>query len=298
MTRHACSRVDLGQGRRRRGVHICSFTQFRTSIDMRHTFLFSAASAACLAWAIVGWAAPSDQQQNDGQGQSSQQPAKGGPAPSNNGHAGQGAAATFHGAQNVQTPQVQQHVVQPQVQQRRTTQGFPGQPNVGQPQVQQHRTTQGFPGQPFGQPQVQQHRTTQGFPGQPNVVRPQVQQRTTTQAYPQKFNPRFGAPGYRPGGQQPQYSPQYFPRTFNMGVRYHWRGGSWRGPQGWYYRSWSYGQILPFAWLGSSWWISDYWDYGLPVPPYGYAWIRNGPDALLVNIRSGEVVEVVPGIFY
>ena len=249
---------------------------------MRHTFLFSAASAACLAWAIVGWAAPSDQQQNDGQGQSSPQHAKGAPAngnAGNRGNPGQGAAVTFHGAPNVQTPQVQQHVVQPQIQQRRTTQGFTGQPNVGQPQVQQRRTTQ-------------------GFTGQPNVVQPQVQQRTTTQAYTQKFNPRFGAPGYRPGGQQPQYSPQYFPRTFNMGVRYHWRGGSWRGPQGWYYRSWSYGQILPFAWLGSSWWISDYWDYGLPVPPYGYAWIRNGPDALLVNIRSGEVVEVVPGIFY
>jgi hypothetical protein len=34
------------------------------------------------------------------------------------------------------------------------------------------------------------------------------------------------------------------------------------------------------------------------VPPYGYEWIRNGPDALLVDIGSGEVVSSVPGIFY
>ena len=159
------------------------------------------------------------------------------------------------------------------------------QANGGQSQGQQHKATRGAPAQPnAAQPQVQQHRATRGAPAQPSAA--------------QNFNPRFGAPGYRPGGQRPQYSPQYVPRTFSMGVRYHWRGGSWRGPQGWYYRSWSYGQILPFAWLGSSWWISDYWSYGLPVPPYGYEWIRNGPDALLVDIRRGRVVAVVPGIFY
>ncbi|HXQ11338.1 MAG TPA: RcnB family protein [Caulobacteraceae bacterium] len=248
---------------------------------MKHFFLLSAASAVFLGWVTVGWAAPSDQQQNNWQGQSSQQHAKGGPAASNNGHAGQGAAAAFQGAPSAkgrpsgqpagagtptfQTRQVQQHPVQPQT------------PNF-QTQVQQH----------YVQPQtptVQTQRTTQGFTGQPNVG-------------PQNFNPRFGAPGYHPGGQRPQYSPQYFPHTFNMGVRYHWRGGSWRGPQGWYYRPWYYGQILPFAWLGSSWWINDYWYYGLPVPPYGYEWIRNGPDALLVDVNNGRVVEVIPGIFY
>lgn len=264
--------LKAGDDRLGQNCHIHS--PQKTIIDMRHPFLLAATSAACMAWAIAGWAAPSDQQQTNGQGQP-QQHAKGS---SNNGNAGNkgnagnngnarhNAAATFQGAPNVQTRQLQQHVVQPQVQQHRTTLGNPGQPNLGQPQVQQHGTTQ-------------------AFAGQPNVM-------------PQTFNPRFGAPGYRPGGQQPQYSPQYFPRTFNMGVRYHWRGGSWRGPQGWYYRSWSYGQILPFAWLGSSWWITDYWDYGLPVPPYGYEWIRNGPDALLVDINTGEVVEVIPGIFY
>jgi Ni/Co efflux regulator RcnB len=110
--------------------------------------------------------------------------------------------------------------------------------------------------------------------------------------------PSYGAPGYRPGGTRPYYNQQYFPRTFNMGNRYQWRGGYWSGPRGYYYRPWVFGQILPYGWYSPDWYINDYYDYGLPVPPYGYEWIRNGPDALLVNIASGLVVSSVPGIFY
>jgi Ni/Co efflux regulator RcnB len=115
---------------------------------------------------------------------------------------------------------------------------------------------------------------------------------------PANYRPAFGAPGVHPGGPRPHYNPQYFPRTFNLGVRFQWRGGNWSGPQGYYYRQWSYGQTLPWGWFGPQWWINDYWDYELPVPPYGYEWVRNGPDALLVDAKSGEVVEVVPGVFY
>jgi Ni/Co efflux regulator RcnB len=112
------------------------------------------------------------------------------------------------------------------------------------------------------------------------------------------WRPNFGAPGYRPGGARPTYSRQFFPQVFNPTQRYNWRGSRWYGPPGYYYRSWYYGQILPFAWFTSQWWINDYYYYDLPVPPYGYAWVRNGPDALLVNISSGMIVSVVPGIFY
>jgi Ni/Co efflux regulator RcnB len=110
--------------------------------------------------------------------------------------------------------------------------------------------------------------------------------------------PSFGAPGFRPGGVRPQYNAQFFPRSFNPGARFNWRGGAWYGPQGYSYRPWYYGQILPFGWFTAQWYINDYYDYQLPVPPYGYEWIRNGPDALLVNIDSGMVAEDVPGIFY
>ena len=112
------------------------------------------------------------------------------------------------------------------------------------------------------------------------------------------FHPKFGAPGFNPGGQRPRYSPTFFPHTFNLGARFHWRGQAWYGPQGYYYRPWYYGQILPFGWFASQWWINDYYDYDLPVPPYGYEWVRNGPDALLVDVNTGEVVEDIPGAFY
>ncbi|HLK25916.1 MAG TPA: RcnB family protein [Caulobacteraceae bacterium] len=99
-------------------------------------------------------------------------------------------------------------------------------------------------------------------------------------------------------GRRPHYSVQAFPHVLHPQGQFHWRGGFWRGPPGWHYRNWYYGEFLPFAWLGSEWWINDYWDYDLPYPPYGYEWIRNGPDALLVNVDTGMIVEVVPGIFY
>jgi len=89
-----------------------------------------------------------------------------------------------------------------------------------------------------------------------------------------------------------------FPHVFHSHHRFEWRGGFWFGPPGWYYQSWLYGQYLPSGWFGPQWWIEDWWDYDLPAPPYGYEWVRNGPDALLVDVDTGRIVEVVPSIFY
>lgn len=156
-------------------------------------------------------------------------------------------------------------------------------------------------GQPHYSPQVH------NFQGGPHNNTPQIVQHNFqggpqvyqyNQGGPQNFHPGIGAPGFNPGGPRPHYSPQFFPHVFNPGARFHWRGGFWRGPPGWYYHSWYYGQYLPYGWFASEWWINDYWDYDLPVPPYGYEWVRNGPDALLINVYTGFVAEVVPGIFY
>jgi Ni/Co efflux regulator RcnB len=111
------------------------------------------------------------------------------------------------------------------------------------------------------------------------------------------FHPGFGAPGYQPGGQRPRYSQQYFPRSFSLDRRYHWRG-DWRAPPGFYNRHWNYGDRLPWGWFSQSYWIDDYYDYSLPVPPYGYEWIRVGDDAVLVDLSSGTVVETAPDAFY
>ena len=176
-----------------------------------------------------------------------------------------------------------------------------GQQQHFNPQSFQHSFgPQGVQGAPqHNNPQVYRYQGQTQFYGQHNQGsqnNPQVYQHHFQGT--QNFHPQFGAPGFHPGGQRPHYAPQFFPRVFHPESRFEWRGGFWRGPPGWYYHSWFYGQFLPYGWFGSPWWINDYWYYDLPVPPYGYEWIRNGPDALLVNVDTGMIVEVVPGIFY
>ena len=117
---------------------------------------------------------------------------------------------------------------------------------------------------------------------------------------PSTYSPRFGAPGFRPGpgAARPHYNAQYFPRVFRPDRQYAWRGGAWSGPPGYYYRRWGYGDRLPYGWFAAQWFINDYYYYDLAVPPYGYEWVRVGPDALLVDTDDGTVVESVYGIFY
>jgi Ni/Co efflux regulator RcnB len=114
---------------------------------------------------------------------------------------------------------------------------------------------------------------------------------------PSTYHPRGGAPGFRPGGARPSYNARYFPRVYQSDRRYAWRGGVWRAQPGYYYRRWAYGERLPFGWFDSRWYIDDYYDYDLPVPPDGYEWVRVGPDALLVSLDDGTVVESAYGLF-
>ena len=93
------------------------------------------------------------------------------------------------------------------------------------------------------------------------------------------------------------YSPEAFPREVRPTRQYHYQG-AWRQPQGYYYRHWGYGDRLPYGWFARSFWLTNFWLYGLTAPPYDYSWVREGPDALLVNVYTGQVVEVEYGVFY
>jgi len=79
---------------------------------------------------------------------------------------------------------------------------------------------------------------------------------------------------------------------------YHYSGGAYRGPSGYSYRRWSYGEMLPSIYWGRDYWIDDYSDYGLGYPPPGCVWVRYGDDAVLIDQYSGEILEVVYGQFY
>ncbi|MDQ3077915.1 MAG: RcnB family protein [Pseudomonadota bacterium] len=74
--------------------------------------------------------------------------------------------------------------------------------------------------------------------------------------------------------------------------------GSYYDPYGYGYRRFSIGFNLWPSYYGSSFWLSDPWQYRLP-PAYGpYRWVRYYDDALLVNIYTGQVVDVEHNFFW
>jgi len=76
------------------------------------------------------------------------------------------------------------------------------------------------------------------------------------------------------------------------------RAGVYVRPSGWYYHRWTYGEFLPAFFFSRSYWILDWEDFALDDPPPGTVWVRYGNDALLIDEYTGEVIEVVYGIFY
>jgi hypothetical protein len=78
------------------------------------------------------------------------------------------------------------------------------------------------------------------------------------------------------------------------------RGGGYRPPYGYgrSYRRYGVGTVIAPAFFAQDYWIADPYSYRLP-PAYGpYRWVRYYADALLVDIYSGQVVDVIPGFFW
>ena len=129
----------------------------------------------------------------------------------------------------------------------------------------------------------------------------------------------YGLPnanGYRDDGRNNyRHDNRYDRRDHNWG-RSNWRDNNWRrswshgwsgsryrAPSRYYYprgyssRSWSIGIRLPSAYYAPSYYL-DYNYYGLAAPPYGCYWVRADRDVLLIDIGTGEVVDVLHGFFY
>jgi Nickel/cobalt transporter regulator len=69
-------------------------------------------------------------------------------------------------------------------------------------------------------------------------------------------------------------------------------------PAGWGYRRWEVGAFLPPLFLVPDYYYADYDALGLPPPDPGFQWVQYGPDLLLVNVATGEVVDVAYDVFY
>ena len=96
----------------------------------------------------------------------------------------------------------------------------------------------------------------------------------------------------RPGGNMDRGAYQH-----NFQAARTYKIGPYHRPAGWAARRWSYGEILPRAYWAPQYLLADYWLFALEVPPAGYEWVRNGNDALLVSLDTGEVLQVEYGVF-
>jgi len=93
-----------------------------------------------------------------------------------------------------------------------------------------------------------------------------------------------------------QFDTNVYQRNYSATRHFHWR--NYNRPNGWYYQRWGFGQIFPRIFWVHDYWLSDYWMFDLPIPPYGYVWVRYGDDAVLINRRTGRILQVVYGVFY
>jgi hypothetical protein len=110
---------------------------------------------------------------------------------------------------------------------------------------------------------------------------------------------------------RPGYSRPAWRGDWRGDNRYNWRGWRdhnrqlFRAPRyipprgyGWGYRSFGVGYVLDSFLFAPNYWISDPWEYRLP-PVYGpYRWVRYYNDVLLVDIETGEVVDVIQNFFW
>ena len=87
-----------------------------------------------------------------------------------------------------------------------------------------------------------------------------------------------------------------YSRTFNAPRRY--RAEPFYYPRGYSYTRFRFGDYVPNIFWARDYWIDNYYYFGLDYPPPGFTWVRFGPDALLIDQFTGEVVEVEYNIFY
>lgn len=138
------------------------------------------------------------------------------------------------------------------------------------------------PGGPVGRP---------GNPGQParpgQLPRPQPG-RPQQGRPPSIHRPPPVAQPLPPRGNQFWHRGRYYGRI---------RGPAFAYPPGWHYRRWTIGAQLPALFLGQAYVYPGWAALGLEAPPPGYAWVRFGPDLIEVNLITGEVEDVVYGVF-
>jgi len=198
----------------------------------------------------------------------------------------------FEGRNNgaAQVEAQQQYVARQQQQQWRGRNGFDGsqaearqqgQAYQGQRYDGQRYQGQRYQGQAYQQGQVYQGQRYQGqsYQGQTYQRRYQGQQSATNWNRNWRNDQRYNWRNYR----------EHHRSTFHLGIYY--------DPFGYGYRQFDIGYRLFPGYFGQQYWI-DPQMYELPYPPPGTQWIRYWNDAVLVDMYSGEVVDVIRDFFW
>jgi len=108
---------------------------------------------------------------------------------------------------------------------------------------------------------------------------------------------------------KPVPAPQWSTTHWRRDSRYDWRDhrhrnrslfhlGFYFDPFGWGYHRWGIGWRLWPSYYDRYYWMNDPWMYRLPYAPWPYRWIRYYNDALLVNVITGQVVDVEYDFFW
>ena len=98
------------------------------------------------------------------------------------------------------------------------------------------------------------------------------------------------------GSRARNFDARIYRRAFDSPRRY--QIGAYARPSGWYYRRWGVGANFPMAWVRPNYFIDSWVRYGLLAPPWGYEWVRYGPDVVLVDVRTGRILQARYNVFY
>ncbi len=75
-----------------------------------------------------------------------------------------------------------------------------------------------------------------------------------------------------------------------------YRGHGWRSD--YRYRSFSPGVRIDVGYYNPRYYVNDYSRYRLPRPGYNQRWVRHYNDVLLIDVRSGFVVDVIRNLYW
>jgi len=148
---------------------------------------------------------------------------------------------------------------------------------------------------------VQEHRDLR----ERAVQRPERPPRVTPPAMARPDRPAPPPPQATSSPPAPTWSTSHWRRDHRYDWRSHrhynrslFRLGFYFDPFGWGYNRWNVGWRLWPAYYDRYYWLDDPWMYRLPYAPWPYKWVRYYDDAILVNVYTGQVVDVIYDFFW